>query len=125
LLNDQRGFVLIEVLGAVLILGICSVAVLLAMTSSTNQLAVSWQRLKAIELAQGKLDEMISLEFDNIAQLPKTYFPAADSDYQYAVNVQVDEQYTKLKHIQVTVYFTEQVSGLEKSVTVAGARAKR
>jgi len=114
-----------EVLGAVLILGICSIAVLLAMTSSTNQLAVSWQRLKAIELAQGKLDEMISLEFDNIAQVPKTYFPAADGDYQYAVNVQVDEQYTKLKHIKVTVYFTERVSGLEKSVTVVGARAKR
>jgi prepilin-type N-terminal cleavage/methylation domain-containing protein len=125
LLNDKRGFVLLEVITAVLILSICSVAVLVAITNSTKQLAGSWQRLKAIELAQGKLDEIKGMEFDSIAPVPKTDFPAADGDYQYAVDVQNGAEYVKLKHIYVTVYFTEPVSGLEKAVTVAGARAKR
>jgi len=125
LLNDQRGFVLLEVISAVLILSICSVAILLAITTSTKQLAGSWQRLEAIELTQGKLDEIMGMEFDSIVPVAKTNFPTADGDYQYAVDVQNDVEYVKLKHIRVTVYFTEPVSGLEKSVSVAGARAKR
>ena len=125
LLNDQRGFVLLEVLGSVFILSICAVAVLFAVTSATYQQTGSMQRLKATELAHGKLDEIMGLEFEDIASVPKTYYSASDGEYQYAVDVHCDAEYSQLKHIQVAVYFIEPASGREKSVTVAGARAKR
>jgi len=126
LITDKRGFILMEAVSSVLILSICSVVVLFAVTTSSNQLAGSLQRLKAIEMAHGKLDEIIGMEFDSIAPVPKTNFPATYGGYQYAVDVQNDDEYSELlKNINVTVYFTEPVSGIEKSVTVAGARAKR
>ncbi len=126
MLTDKRGFILMEVVSSVLILSICSVVVLFAVTTQSNQLAGSLQRLKAIEMAHGKLDEIIGMEFDSIAPVPKTNFPPTYGDYQYAVDVQNDDEYSEfLKNIHVTVYFTEPVSGIEKSVTVAGARAKR
>ncbi len=126
MLTDKRGFILMEVVGSVFVLSICSVAVLFAITTSTNQMTGSLQRLKAIEMAQGKLDEIVGMEYDSIAPVPKTKFPATNGDYQYAVDVRNDDEYSELlKNIHVTVYFTEPVSGLEKSVSVAGARAKR
>ncbi len=126
LLTNKQGFILMEVISSVLILSICSVAVLFAVTTSTYQLAGSMQRLKAIELAHGKLDEIMGLEFETITSVPKTDCPASFGEYQYAVDVQYDVENNKfLKNINVTVYFTEPVSGLEKSITIAGARAKR
>ncbi|KAF1086557.1 hypothetical protein SPSYN_00276 [Sporotomaculum syntrophicum] len=126
MLTNKRGFILMEVISSVLILSICAVAILFAVTTSTYRLAGAMQRLKAVELAHGKLEEIMGLEFENIASVPKTDYPEFFGEYQYAVDVQNDVEYSKfLKNINVTVYFTEPVSGLEKSITIAGARAKR
>lgn len=126
LLANKRGYILMDVMSSVLILSICAVTVLFAVTTSTYQLAGSMQRLKAIELAHGKLDEIMGLEFETVTSVPKTDYPASSGEYQYAVDVRCDVQYGRfLKNINVTVYYIEPVSCLEKSVTIAGARAKR
>ncbi|WP_347487635.1 type IV pilus modification PilV family protein [Desulfoscipio sp. XC116] len=125
MLADKRGFIIMEVLSSILILSICIVAISFAITTSTKQLAVSMQRLKAIEMAHGKLEETIGTEFETITSIPRTDFPASNGSYQYSVYVQNDNDCRYLKRIHVTVYFTESISGLEKTVAIVGARAKR
>ncbi|AGL02046.1 hypothetical protein Desgi_2640 [Desulfoscipio gibsoniae DSM 7213] len=126
MLTEQRGFIILEVLSSVLILSICAVVILFAVTTSTKQLAVSMQRLKAMEIAHGKLEETMGVEFDAITSIPKTNYPASYGEYHYAVDIENDVECSEfLKKICVTVYFTEPLSGLEKSVTIAAARAKR
>lgn len=84
------------------------------------------QQFKAMELAQGKMDELVGMDYTSVVTVGKTSFPGAGGDFQYAIDVKCDNEHGDLlKKITVTVYYTEPVSGLEKTVTLVGARAKK
>lgn len=125
-MKDKRGFVLMEVLCSIFILGFCAAVILFSLSTSMNQSAVSMQQFKAMELAQGKMDELVGMDYSLVETVGKTSFPTGGGDFQYAIDVENDAEHGDiLKKITVTVYYTEPVGGLEKTVTLVGARAKK
>ena len=125
-ISDQRGFALLEVLSAIFVLSICGLAVLYGITASFKNLNTSWQRLQAIELAQGTLEQITGLEYDAISSIAKTDLTETGGEFQYSVTVYNEVALSgSLKNISVTVYYLDPVSGSEKSVSVSSAKAKR
>lgn len=65
-LNKQKGFTLVEVLIAMMILAIALLALAAVVVSSTMLLSHSVDRETAVSLAIGKLDDLEGLDYDDI-----------------------------------------------------------
>jgi Tfp pilus assembly protein PilV len=124
--NDKRGFIFMEVVVAILIFGISVIPATMAMVAVSRQSEGAGKRFVALELAQGKFEEVSGNKYEEIAPEEKKIFAAPYDGYQYAVEVREDDVYSGyLKNICVTVYYTEPGTGRERTVTITGARAKR
>lgn len=124
--SDKRGFIMLEVVIAILIFGISIVPASVALVAVSHQSESDGARLVALQLAQGKLEEVTGNKYEYIVAEEINRFTAPYDGYRYSVETAEDEVYSGfLKKIRVTVYYTEPGSGRERTVTITGARAKR
>ena len=121
----NRGYMLLGVIVSILVLCIFTVPVTMSLVASVRQSQSAEKRFMALELAQGKLEEVTAMEYEDIGPMERESFPEPCGLFDFAVVVTVDEAYTGLKNIIVSVYYTEPGSGAEKTVTIRGTRAKR
>ena len=119
---NRQGYALTEVIVAMFILSLSTAAILYETTTSYQELDSSWQRLQAIELAQSKLEQTLSLSYDYIVSIDRTILPEAEG-FEYAIMVS-DESSGQLKNIKVTIYYTKTALGAEQQVSLIGAKAK-
>jgi len=122
---DNRGYILIGVLLSFALLSIIVAPLSLSLTFSAQQSASAANRLTALELAQGKLEEMTSYRYEDIGPMNRESFPSPFGFFDFAVQVVVDCPINGLKKISVTVYYPDSGQAGEKNVSVTGARARR
>jgi prepilin-type N-terminal cleavage/methylation domain-containing protein len=90
--RNEKGLTLVEVLVAAVILGIIAVGLLTAFDVNKRLAAGARQKVKAVNLAQGKLEELRAVPYDNLIGVTEwTYFDLSDPavagfTYQIAVN---------------------------------------
>ncbi len=124
---NRRGMTLIEVIVALLILLLCAAPISSGMLVCKNQVESAEKKLAALQLAQGKLEELMSRDFPDIEDIqPGTAFPEPHAEYSYSVEVAGDADYPAvLKIITVTVSYSKSESAGINSVIITGARARR
>ena len=124
---NQRGMSLIEVMIALLILMLCATSISTGLLVCKKQVENAHERLTALQLAQGKMEELMSGDFSELGDIqPGAVFPAPYSDYRYSVEVSADADYPAvLKIITVTVSDTAAGSIGLNSVSITGAKAWR
>lgn len=127
MVNNQWGMTLIEVLVALLILLLCAAPISTGILVCKKQVESAEKKLAALQLAQGKLEELMSYDFRDIEDIqPGAAFPEPYADYGYGVEVTGDADYpASLKIITVTVSYHESESAGINSVSITGAKAWR
>lgn len=124
---DQRGMTLMEVLVSLLILVLCAAPVSTGLLTCKKQVQSAEHKLTALQLAQGKLEELKNLDFREIVNTePGVYFPEPHAEYRFVVAVAGDADYPEiLKIITVTVSYHESESAGTSSISITGAKAWR
>ena len=123
--DNNRGYILLGVLLAIIVLSILVAPLSLSLVQSARQSESATKRLTALKLAQGKLEEVTSCRYEDIGPLGRESFPAPFGSFDFVVRVAEDSAAKGLKTIKVTVYYPGLTAGGEKMVSVTGARAKR
>lgn len=105
----------------------CIISISTGLVASKKHVESADKKLIALELAQGKLEEIISQEYSSINNVTKPVsFPGDYVAYSYAVSVSNDSLYQDtLKIISVTVYYKDAAYGEQKSLLLTGARSRR
>jgi len=120
-LQNKKGFSLIEVLFAFVILALTLIPLTKILHSSIPVASQSHRETVALYLAQGKLEEFkVHFEDEPPTQVFITSFDAYPG---YSCTVQVERESEFLQRIVVTVNYED--AGKEKSVTLSGLNAKR
>lgn len=120
--KKEAGFSLLEVMLAVLLLGIVLVPMLNLFTTSGRISASSWSEATALNLAQAKLEEMKDTPFDDVVGQSGT-FPD-NPDYNYTISVAPDgDDPSLLKIVTVTVNYSE--AGGTQSVSLTMEKSRR
>jgi len=102
---NEKGLTLVEVLFAVIILAVALIPMLTMFTTSERFNAGARKMSTAVNLAQGRLEELKNTPFRDIADVtPATPFPSPHAAYRYAVDV---DQAGDLKTVTVAVYYRE------------------
>jgi len=127
LLANQRGMTLIEVLAALLVLLVCTVSISTGLLTCQKQVASSQEKLTVLQLAQGKMEELMASDFRELEDIqPATVFPAPYTGYSYSVRVASDADYPAMvKIITVTVSGSAPDAAGLNSVSITGAKAWR
>lgn len=127
MLKDKRGMTLIEVILSIVVVAFCVLPVCNGLLFGKKQVEISEERITALELAQGKLEETISYNFDDLNNVNQAiHFNDPYRDYSYTVNVTHDADYPgKMKIISITVYYMDNITQEINSVELTGARAQR
>ncbi|MDI6709699.1 MAG: type II secretion system protein [Thermoanaerobacterales bacterium] len=118
--RDRRGFTLIEVMLALVIIGVALIPVLNLFQTATGNVVTAQRETRATFLAQARLDEVKGLGYEAINNVSRTTCPE-DPDYEYAVAVELQGV---AKKIAVTVYYTGGDGG-ERTVVLTTVRAAR
>lgn len=90
--RSEKGLTLVEVLVAAVILGIVAAGLFAAYDVNKRLAAGARQKVKAVNLAQGKLEELRSVPYNELTGVPDwTYFDLSDPavasfTYRIAVN---------------------------------------
>jgi len=121
----DRGFTLPEVLIAMVIVTVAVVSFMSLFVYGSRWTAESRRLLTAVNLAQGKLEELKNTPFENITNQPADPdAPALDfpgfPEYTYRISVTLAGQ--KLKTVSVAVYY-EDITG-KKVLTFAMDKRK-
>jgi len=124
-MSNNRGYILVGVLLSFALLSIIVAPLSLSLIFSARQSEGAANRLTALELAQGKLEEMTSYRYEDIGPMDRESFPVPFGSFNFAVQVEEDQAMSGLKNILVIVYYPDPSSGSEKTVSVTGARARR
>lgn len=128
-MGNNRGYILLEVLFSIVVLSIIVAPLSLSLVFSARQSENAGKRLTALELAQGKLEEMTSYSYEDIEPMGGESFPEPYGSFDFIVQVVEDATFNAsfngLKIITVTVYYPDSTSDSKKAVSVTGARAKR
>ncbi len=123
--GNQRGFTLVEVIITVFILSLCVIPVYTGLLAGSKNVDSAQRRMIALGLAQGKLEEILSLDYRSISSREtKENFPDPYSRYSYTVFVTEETIPAQWKKISLTVYYLETGTGTEKSVVITGARGR-
>lgn len=123
--GNQRGFTLVEVIITVFILSLCVIPVYTGLIAGSKNVDSAQRRMIALGLAQGKLEEILSLDYRSISSREtKENFPDPYSRYSYTVFVTEETIPAQWKKISLTVYYLETGTGTEKSVVITGARGR-
>lgn len=123
--GNQKGFTLVEVIITVFILSLCVIPVYTGLLAGSKNVDSAQRRMIALGLAQGKLEEILSLDYRSISSREtKENFPDPYSRYSYTVFVTEETIPAQWKKISLTVYYLETGTGTEKSVVITGARGR-
>ncbi|MDO9399558.1 MAG: prepilin-type N-terminal cleavage/methylation domain-containing protein [bacterium] len=137
--NNNHGFSLIEIMVAFLILVIAFIGLIQAFPFSQIMVKTAENSSKASYLAQDKLEQILSLGYDNIpigVIETKQRLSASSTDYLYYFqrqttidyidgNFQVSASSTGIKKISTTVYYTNNISKTEKSYNISTIISQR
>lgn len=120
--NREEGFTLLELMIAVLLLGLVLVPMLDLFSMSGKISTISWFELTAANLAQSKLEEIKDLPFNSVTSNSGNFLDK--TDYSYEVTVIPDPEYPAyLKIITATVHYSD--PGGNKSVSLTMEKLKR
>ncbi|MEK7557615.1 MAG: prepilin-type N-terminal cleavage/methylation domain-containing protein [Patescibacteria group bacterium] len=136
---NSKGFSLIEIMIAFLILVIAFIGLIQAFPFSQIMIKTAENSSKASYLAQDKIEQLLSLGYDNIpvgAIETKQRLSASSTDYLYFFqrqtivdyidsDLQVSASSTDMKKISTTVYYTNNVSKTEKSYNISTIISQR
>lgn len=116
----ERGFTLLEVVVSVAILAIALVPLVDYLVSAARWTASSKEDLKALALAQGKIEEIKKKPFEEVQNEPRdpqeppiTF--AENPSFSYRLSVQEISRY--LKTVTVTVFYEDKSGPKEISLT--------
>ncbi|MCG8403513.1 MAG: hypothetical protein MJA84_18235 [Firmicutes bacterium] len=123
--DNNRGYILLGVLLAITVLCILVAPLSLSLVQSARQSESAIKRLTALELAQGKLEEVTSYKYEDIGPSGRENFHAPFGSFDFVVRVTEDSAAKGIKMITVTVYYPDLTADVEKTVSVTGALAKR
>jgi len=114
-MRNQRGFTLLEIMIALVILGIALIPMAGMYTTAHFSLKQGSEATEALGLAQQIMEEQKAkyLQKSQIETVPRIISPVR-SDCQYAV--EVTEESSKVTRIKVTVYY--QVKGQERTLSL-------
>jgi len=123
--GNQRGFTLVEVIITLLILSVCVIPVYTGLIAGSKNVDSAQRRMVALGLAQGKLEEILSLDYHSISSREtKESFPEPYSRYSYTVFVTEETIPAQWKKVILTVYYQETGTGIEKRVIITGAKGR-
>ena len=121
--RNECGLTLVEVLVAAVILGIIAVGLFATFDVGARLTAAARQQTKAVNLAQGKLEELQLISYDDLdyVNAPRgTAFDPPVAGFTYGVAVQGPNAYGT-KSVTVTVYYP--VGNREEEVTLFTERS--
>lgn len=120
-LCNEKGLTLVEVLFAVIILAVALIPMLTMFTTGERFNAGARKMSTAVNLAQGKLEELKNTPFKDITDVtPATPFLSPNAAYRYVIDV---DQTGDLKTVTVAVYYRE--GETDRQVTLTMEKRKR
>ncbi|MDF9408612.1 prepilin-type N-terminal cleavage/methylation domain-containing protein [Pelotomaculum isophthalicicum JI] len=126
IIQNERGFTLIEVLVALAILAVSLVAMMDSFTTASRGNADVYRYNVALSLAQSKMEEIKNNPFISVADIGPVDF-TEESDYSefagYQYTVAVTDNNLINKTVVVTVYYNDE--GTPKEVALTGEITRR
>ncbi|OIQ07684.1 hypothetical protein MOOR_27120 [Moorella thermoacetica] len=113
---------LLEVMVAVLILGIVTAGVIDIFIYSNYRVTSSYLTLQAVHLAQARLEELRAIAYEDVNNVDKIPYPG-EPGFSYSVQVAPSALGYNLKTVTVTIYYIER--GNEKSLSLTMEKGKR
>lgn len=118
----QRGFTLIELILFIVVVGVATAGLFAAINSSTVNNVNPLLQVRALELAQAQMDEIISRRYDD--QSPNGGFPPCDSGEAGAVSCSAVDSKADLSDVDDYHGYSSvpaNYGGYTMAVTVTGA----
>ncbi|MEW6447051.1 MAG: prepilin-type N-terminal cleavage/methylation domain-containing protein [Bacillota bacterium] len=104
-LRSEAGLTLVEVIVAAVILGIIAVGFFTAFDISKRLATAARQQTKAVNLAQGKLEELRGVPYEELKSVPdEAYFDPSVPGFTYRVSVSERTAGAVYKSVTVSVY---------------------
>lgn len=122
IIKHNQGYSILEVIIASLILTVVLIP-LVNMHAKIDNLTASAEKYNtALFLAQGKIEELKAVPYDQVSELPQGEIirPVFTGYENYSYMVQIDEGQYGLKTITVTVFYQE--TGSERNVRLIAER---
>lgn len=122
--RNEKGLTLVEVLVAAVILGIVAAGLFAAYDVNKRLAAGARQKVKAVNLAQGKLEELRGVPYDDLVNIlhEEDFDPPVDG-FTYRVAVAEGSIAGAVyKAVTVAVYYTE--GGAAKQIELTMGRSK-
>jgi len=113
MMRAKKGFTLVEILLALLLVTIGLFPLLIVISSALSSSGGTLTRSSALDLAQAKMEEIENTSFDNILSAPKNVIPDFPA---YKQEVQVTNPQPNLKDFKVILYWYEK--GTEKNLSL-------
>ena len=104
-IDNNKGFTLIEVLVAMVILSVGLLGTAALITGIINGNKVSNRITTATVLAQDKMEEIKSVGYSNAVSETRAFLPSPDDKYERKVTVVCDSPVANMKTVTVTVYW--------------------
>ena len=121
IIKHNQGYSILEVIIASLILTVVLIP-LVNMHAKIDNLTASAEKYNtALFLAQGKIEELKAVPYEQVSELPQGEIRPVFTGYEnYSYMVQIDEGQSGLKTITVTVFYQE--TGSERNVRLIAER---
>lgn len=119
--KNERGFTLVEVMIALLIMGFALIPFLSALSKSRQATAVAKNDILAVNLAQGRIEEIKDLPYSIVNNMTGKDLFAGVTGYTYQIGVVAESVYQKT--VAVSVYYQGDCG--ERSVTLIAEKVKR
>ncbi len=106
-INDKRGFTLIEVLAAIILIAAALIPIMIITTQIIEKSLKDEHLTKIIFLAEGKIEDTKRSVVNNFAASvdeTATAFDSPDEKYKYTVS---DDEASDIKVVQVSVWYDE------------------
>ncbi|KKM10860.1 hypothetical protein SY88_11445 [Clostridiales bacterium PH28_bin88] len=123
LFKDEEGLTLVEVVVAILILGVALVPVMSMFSSGLLVYSKAKEDTIALALAQGKMEELFAVPSANLDNEGPQSFPGEFASYAYRVEVgNYGDPMLKLIQVTVIVYPQDNPAKETRLVTLMGGR---
>ena len=121
IIKHNQGYSILEVIIASLILTVVLIPLVNMHAKIDNLTASAGKYNTALFLAQGKIEELKAIPYDQVTELPQGESLPVFTGYEnYSYMLQIDEGQYGLKTITVTVFYQE--TGSEKNVSLIAER---
>lgn len=119
--KNERGLTMVEVLVAVVILSVCLIPLLEAITAGSRTVHHSRRVLTALNLAKGKIEELKASGWEGLDGVVcgRRRFDPPYAEYEYEIAIMEDRNFPRrVKVCTVTVYY--RVGKMEKQIGITG-----